>query len=253
MTRSAMFLGCLLFVLILATPPATAFLGTEDLPELPDGVDDVSYQTPPFGDPSQRFLDIIAAWWEYDDATDGLTFTAKLREASDVESLPRGWYVRWLFEGTMTRDGEQVGFFGFDTVRQPDGTLTSQVYSGNVTRIRTNDIDDHWKPIAHTFEPAWEDPQAQSTSILNPGATALCPCGPANTDDAASKALYSFTALHQLRAPDGALDPVERFETETPAASHPSTDADDTATLPFVVVAACLATLALLFRRRSST
>src|SRR5688572_25995075 len=82
-------IGFLVIVVVAFVPSvATAqiLFGTEDLPELPDDADDVYYM--PTSSQTGDYLDLTAAWFEYENATDSIVLTIRTANGETLADSP---------------------------------------------------------------------------------------------------------------------------------------------------------------------
>lgn len=97
-------------------------IGTEDDPEIRDPEGDVSYHTTNVANRDYKFLDAVAAWIQYDGATDLVRFTIRVADLSDFQERTRdlNFVCNWYMRGAI---GNQTqGTLGVHLQKPPGST-----------------------------------------------------------------------------------------------------------------------------------
>jgi hypothetical protein len=218
--------------------------GSELLPELSDKSDDVEYSPAYTGTRDLDYLDLNAAWFSYDNATDEISLTLRNAGAEGLESASLTTQVQCSLVAEIVKDNETQGELRFEWTRHVNSdVLDSDLWwvqeAGPETTTR--------KAVPHGFNatletPAYftftntkfeltrfgdqaEKPRAACVESVNPpdppGGLRLRGTGyPVASDEAASSAAYSFVDTRRVRSPDGVLDPIEKFERAPTAAAE---------------------------------
>lgn len=256
---------CLLACALVPTVSAQngLILGTEDLPELPDGVNDVQYDPLYNGPRDHAYIDLVAAWFDHDPVSDEVIFTMKVSDATALASTLDGWWPECRVLGALRQGEEVTGRLRFEWGRAPNGTVDHRVRVDS-TESPTPGSVPNGRALKHAYnerlaEPGYFEFRVARADLLQDGElfenpTAVClewyaphagqgVIGPAlaplytNQDDAESQAAYSFKDLRRARGPDGVKDPIEALpETATQMPSEPSAaESDATPGLPFAM------------------
>jgi hypothetical protein len=102
----AIVFGLALLVPLVAAE-APPYRGTERQPELVDASDDVRYDPLYTGSKDHKYIDTLAAWFEYDAALDAVDVDLKMTDSSRLLSAPSDLQVFCDLEGNLT-DGRDV-------------------------------------------------------------------------------------------------------------------------------------------------
>lgn len=261
--------GCLLVCLV-PSAQAQLLFGDEEVPELPDGVDDVAYDPLYVGDMNHAYIDFAAAWFAYDEMTDEIEFTMKTA-SGNLAAAPDGWNVICGAGGNVTAGGETMGELRYiwsidSNESEPHGFVTFRS-----TQQQAVGVGEGNPGVKSTFSADLQDAgyfrfrvARSALLILGDGIeTPNASCaeyfelrtpvsrGPlmANRDFAESEAAYSFTEHRRVRAPDGAVDPIERLPTDAPTAPASSQSETSTPTIGFLGVLTGLLVVAVVARR----
>lgn len=249
-----------------AASDPTDTTGTEEMPELSDASGDVAYEDHYTGPQDHDYLDILAAWIEYDNQTDQVAFHLKVSDASLLQDPPDGWSISCAVEGTMTNADGPTGTITYGWAHRTNGT------SYTVLRFEPPDsapaVNLRPQDISHIYEKELDEPGyfrfwAQREAVIqfgnafnNPHATCqeTYPLSDAsqlsklywNRDDGESTASYAFAALE----PAAAADEQDPFASASPT-SPTSTSTNASPGLPLVV--ALLVAWVLVWRTSRST
>ena len=205
-------------------------LGTPDAPEILDAPGDVAYSPLHVGARDHDYLDFLKAWIEHDNTTDKITLTMTNQDATKLKSASGTWQIACNVAGDLKSEGETVGRLRFswgqsNTDPQIRSSVHTQTDPADTAEQRTLD---------HQFESRLESPgvfrfKVDRVALLLYGDVLENPSGRCleifttaqsstgtilNEDLAPSQSAYSFSELRRLRAPDGAMDPIEKFERE---------------------------------------
>ena len=269
--------------ILLAIPTVAAdplLLGTEDLPELPDSVNDVAYDPLYTGPKDHGYVDLVAAWFSYDGAKDEITFNLKVADASPLEAGLSGWFPGCQVVGDLASDDGPKGAMRFYWSQDFDEKRFSLVeFDPDPNSSPVTPVSERARSLEHTFiveleEPGYfrfvlarstllqiadrfHEPRAACVEYYSPHAEGT-PIGPAgspiytNRDDAESESVYSFAEQRRLNAPDGTLEePMLASSTTSPTTDEttPADNGSDTAGFGLVAAVVVLAALAS-WRRR---
>ena len=239
-------------------------LGTEDLPELIDAGDDVSYDPTYPGAQDHDYLDLTAAWLSHDPDAGVVFLNLKVADASMLaETGTAGWVIQCQFGADMFAEGMRTGRLLYYWTKDHQA---SEVRSGvDWTPSETGNVNvgDTRPDVKHTFASKLAEPgyfvfgitQQQlllfGDELSNMSATCYEVFDPTtevgflfnNGDSGSSEGSYSVKELRQTKRHDGSFDPIERLPTETVA---PSTDESETGSTPGVGAAIVLALVAVL-------
>ncbi|HEX9816271.1 MAG TPA: hypothetical protein VGB18_04770 [Candidatus Thermoplasmatota archaeon] len=211
-------------------------LGTEELPELP-AAGPVTYG-PLYGGPQDHeYLRILAGWFGYENVTDTVVWNLKITDATKITRVRSDWSVSCVMRGNLTTDGAIVGNLAYAWGQRPNGSTSHGVrYSPGDSSAVSESVQA--RELPHEFLIRIEAPgylrfDVNRTTLLQLGDQLQDPAGycwelyapfydqTALTGqynyaraDSFSHAAYSFRELRRVRAPDGQLDPIERFERE---------------------------------------
>lgn len=117
----------LLGSLVFFSATAVAADGTEDRPELMDPEADVEYYAGYVGPQNHDYLDVLAGWFAYENETDSLLLTFKLRDATRLSEQTNDWYLSCIFYADVTAAGEARGFINATWKKDPGAPLTGGV------------------------------------------------------------------------------------------------------------------------------
>jgi hypothetical protein len=253
---------------LVAIPAAAAgpsfLFGTEDLPELPDTSGDVQYD-PLFVDARDRnYLDVLAAWFEYDNTSDEFRIAIKNADLTHW-SFP-DWDGGCNIRGNVTVDetilgelvvgvtkyGDDPDFHSYITF-EPTNTDRQTIIEGNGSLEHTLGIEST-KPGYFRFTvsrssllqlgDAIQDFRGRCGEYFTPHLGVDAPII-MNEDLAASSAVYSFTNQRRIAGPDGEPDVFATATTEA-APLMTADDATDTPTPGAFLAAAALGIAAIL-------
>jgi hypothetical protein len=250
----------LVLVSLLFAPLASAAsYGTEAQPELVDVTGDVSYHDMHVGAQDHDWLDLMSAWFEYDNATDTLVTTIKVQDAEALSSPPSDWLIYCYVRGDVVADDEVKGQLTFRYV-QPSGQQehesrvefesdpgkTVQGFDAN-EQLRHEYELKATAPGYHVFRTDRALMQQLADRIEGLEAWCLDEYMPAanfgvyaNGDNVESQAEYSFTELRPVRAPDGTELPPDVEPEGTNASESPEPGSSSpAATVPLLL--ACVA------------
>lgn len=235
--------------LVLMLPGAASqgglIFGTEELPELPPS-GPPSYAATYTGARDHSYLEILAGWFSYDEASDEIVWTLKTTDGTGYANPPADWAIGCSAGGNVT--GGTAGFLRFTWGRAPDTSGSSSVSftyaagnQGGIGQTSTDRVDHRFASVLEA--PAYFEFRVNRSELLDYGAqvedfTGQCsegyaPVGAAdlvtgevttNSAESSSKAIYSFIDLRRVQGPDGSLDPIEKFERNN-TTSQPSSDA----------------------------
>ncbi len=254
-----------LSLVLLASPvAAVTWLGTESAPEITDDAGDVMYDERYVGPRDHDYLDVLAAWTEYDDRSDQLIFIVKVGDLRALEHPDPDWEARCTFGGDTIRDGTRVGSLSVYTQVMRAGALESFVElqdsaeSGPPTRIPHEFTPQFDAPgylrfgIARTafleFGTALANIGLRCSELYYPG-RAVAPASASlsfNQDDTDGGLSVDLAALAPTRSEDEPPGPAET-SAETPASPTAKKVTSVTAT---VTAAAMLLAAARIVKRR---
>ncbi len=268
--RTAVFA---MLLVVSATVGATAqsglILGTEELPELVDAGNDVSYDPVYPGAQDHHYLDVTAAWFQHDPHVGVVFLNLKVADATRLAADTTGWTIQCQFGSTMTTDGQNTGrlLYFWTKDSQSDalrsGVQWSEDGGGNVN------VGDTTPAIKHTFAVTLEMPGyfvfgiTQEQLVLlgdelgDLSATCYEVFDPSNEvgflfnngDAAESQGSYSVKELRQTKRHDGSLDPIEKLPTESAEPSASETKKGSTPGFTLVLAGVAIGSFALLRRR----
>ncbi len=257
--------------LILLAPAASAqalLLGTEEIPELPDASDDVTYDPLYVGDRNHGYVDLLASWFSYDNDTDRIEVTVK-SASGDVDEFADNWDVSCAVYGAVVTDGQSAGNVWFTWRKSYDEPeIGSSVFFDTNPENQAVGVAPGFRHLDHTFEaepgkPGYfrffvprealllfgdelRHPQGycgETFTIRGPAMTTVME----NRDEAQSSAAYSFAEHRRTRSPDGVDDPIEKLPTD-PVEAAPTSDRK--ASTPGIGLIAMLAVIVVVVARR---
>lgn len=229
--KEAIVCVSVLIAFLLVAVPASAAdpiitTGSEEQPELSDASGDVEYEDHYTGPQDHDYLDILAAWIDYDNQTDRVAFHLKVADASLLEDPPTGWSIGCNVKGTMTTSDGPTGTITYGWYRDANGTSYTIFRfeppdSAPSTNFQSQDIPHAYQerlaePGYFNFSAEREVVAQFGNAFSNPHATcqernALSSASQLtslywNRDDGESTASYSFAAL-QPASVDNDEDP----------------------------------------------
>lgn len=268
-------LGVVCALIPLASAEAPLVLGTEDLPELPDAAGDVTY-SPAYLGGNASYLDLTAAWWDFDNATDEVRFTFRMTSTERLAMSPSGLEASCLVTANITAEEKMVGYIQYIWT-QPANHSDLETYvlytewdgvsattGGEIAWIQHKFTSELGTPAYLSLAvdraeylsrgDAVEKPFAECRETIEP-----MPLRPESqrqgvdlaSDRATSEAAYSFQELRRQRDPSGQEVPFEDLPAEDTLA--PSSDAeppaaDQTPAIPWIAVLGMI-TVAAVFHR----
>jgi hypothetical protein len=137
----------MLFVVVLfaaaAIPLAGGVTGTEANPELVDPAGDVNYDIPP--DEPHDYMDILAAWFEYDGSSDRVSTIVKVADVEALNPPPTDWKLTFAMYVGIDLDGEDQGNVAYTWESDPaTGNIQAEVFVQR--QVGGEDV-----PISHVF------------------------------------------------------------------------------------------------------
>ena len=220
-------------------------LGTEEIPELPDASGDVEYDPLYTGAKDHAYIDMLAAWFSYENQTDKITATIKTANGQQLASAPAGWEVSCRFSGNVSAEGAVQGALSFRWVKPYNASDLRTSVSWDPTPNQTVVSQGGNRQLRHDFSADFSQPgyfrfSTDRLQLLQLGDSFDAPTGGcfefyalragvytgvmSNSDPANSKAAYSFVELRRTKSPEGIFDPIERLPTEDAEPTPTSSD-----------------------------